>query len=130
VSVVDTTAPGHHVGAVDDFELGRFRVFELAGRPVGVVRTEDGFYAVRNRCPHQGADICGGWVTGTHVPSPPGSYTYSEERMVVQCPWHRWEFDLATGESVEHVAAKRLVTYAVSVQDGEVYVQMKGGRTP
>jgi 3-phenylpropionate/trans-cinnamate dioxygenase ferredoxin subunit len=116
------------VGAVEDFEPGRFRVFELQGRPVGVVRTEQGFFAVRNRCPHQGADICAGLVTGTMEPSAPGEFSYSEERLVVVCPWHRWEFELASGESYGQVTRKRLVTYEVEVEDGEVYVLMKGRR--
>jgi nitrite reductase/ring-hydroxylating ferredoxin subunit len=115
-----------HLGAVDDFEPGRFRVFELQGRPVGVVRTEQGFFAVRNRCPHQGADICAGLVTGTMEPSAPGEFSYSDEKLVVVCPWHRWEFELTTGESYGQVTRKRLVTYEVEVEDGEVYVMMKG----
>jgi nitrite reductase/ring-hydroxylating ferredoxin subunit len=115
-----------HLGAVDDFEPGRFRVFELQGRPVGVVRTEQGFFAVRNRCPHQGADICAGLVTGTLEPSAPGEFSYSDEKLVVVCPWHRWEFELTTGESYGQVTRKRLVTYEVEVEDGEVYVMMKG----
>jgi nitrite reductase (NADH) small subunit len=115
-----------HLGAVDDFEPGRFRVFELQGRPVGVVRTGQGFFAVRNRCPHQGADICAGLVTGTMEPSAPGEFSYSEEKLVVVCPWHRWEFELTTGESYGQVTRKRLVTYEVEVEDGEVYVMMKG----
>jgi nitrite reductase/ring-hydroxylating ferredoxin subunit len=115
-----------HLGPVEEFEPGRFRVFELQGRPVGVVRTEQGFFAVRNRCPHQGADICAGLVTGTMEPSAPGEFSYSEETLVVVCPWHRWEFELATGESYGQVSRKRLVTYEVEVDDGEVYVMMKG----
>ena len=117
-----------HVGTVDDFEPDRFRVFELQGRPVGVVRTEQGFYAVRNRCPHQGANICAGLVTGTMEPSAPGEFSFSDERLVVVCPWHRWEFELATGESYGRVTGKRLVTYEVEVEDGDVYVLMKGRR--
>jgi nitrite reductase (NADH) small subunit len=121
------TRARHHVGAVDDFALGRFKVFSLNGRPVGVVRTEQGFFAVRNRCPHQGAAICAGRVGGTMEPSVPGEFSYSEETLVVMCPWHRWEFALATGESYGRTTSKRLVTYGVEVEDGEVYVTMKGG---
>lgn len=117
-----------HLGAAEDFEMGNFRVFELQGRPVGVVRTEQGFFAVRNRCPHQGADICSGLVTGTMEASAPGEFSYSEEKLVVVCPWHRWEFELGTGESYGRVTRKRLVTYEVEVEDGEVYVLMKGRR--
>jgi nitrite reductase/ring-hydroxylating ferredoxin subunit len=115
-----------HVGAVDEFLRDQFRVFDLGGRPVGVVRTVQGFFAVRNRCPHQGADICAGTVAGTMVPSKPLEYEYSDATIVVACPWHRWEFELATGASFGRITNKRLVTYPVEVEDGQVYVLMKG----
>jgi nitrite reductase (NADH) small subunit len=112
---------------VEEFPMGRFRVLELAGRPVGVVRTEQGFFAVRNRCPHQGANICAGTVSGTMVPSRPFEYEYSEETLVVACPWHRWEFELETGVSFGRMTNKRLVTYPVEVDGGQVYVTLRGG---
>ena len=118
----------HHVGAVTDFPLNRFLIFEIGGRPVGVVRTNRGFFAVRNRCPHQAADICAGRVAGTMVPSKPFEYDYSEETLVVICPWHRWEFELDTGASFGRVTNKRLVTYPVEIDSDQVYVTMKGGR--
>jgi nitrite reductase/ring-hydroxylating ferredoxin subunit len=122
------TAERHCVGSVEDFDEGRFRVFEIAGRPIGVVRTGEGFYAVRNRCPHQGAEICAGRVAGTMLASEPGHFAYSDAESVLACPWHRWEFRLADGTSVGSVTNKRLVTYEVEVEDGEVYVKLRGGR--
>jgi nitrite reductase (NADH) small subunit len=121
------TAGRHCVGSVEEFEQGRFRVFEIAGRPVGVVRTGEGFFAVRNRCPHQGAEICGGRVAGTMVASAPGEFSYSDAEPILACPWHRWEFRLADGASVGPVTSKRLVTYEVEVEQGEVYVKLRGG---
>ena len=118
----------HRVGSVEEFELDRFRVFEIDRKPVGVVRTDRGFYAVRNRCPHQAADICAGRVTGTMLPSRPHEYRYDDETRVVICPWHRWEFDLADGASVGPVTNKRLVTYAVEVDGDDVYVKMRARR--
>lgn len=116
----------HSVGAEDEFELDRFRLFELDGRPVGVVRTASGFFAVRNRCPHQGAAICAGLVSGTMAASGPREYVYRDERRVLACPWHRWEFDMETGASVGAITKKRLVTYPVRVEDGRVIVSMPG----
>lgn len=118
----------HEVGTVDEFELDRFRTFDIGGRPVGVVRTAAGFFACRNRCPHQGADICAGTVSvGTMVPSKPMEYVYSDERCIVACPWHRWEFDLRNGEGIQGITKKRLVTYEVEVDDdGKVAVLMRG----
>ena len=121
----------HHVGAVSDFAPGRFRVLDLGGRAVGVVRTEQGFYAVNNRCPHQGADLCAGLLaTGTMYAKRPHEYVYERSPApIVVCPWHRWEFALDTGESVAHVSTKRAAVYPVEVVDGEVYVEMPGRGT-
>jgi nitrite reductase/ring-hydroxylating ferredoxin subunit len=119
----------HHVGAVEDFAEATFKVFDLGGRPVGVVKTEQGFFAVRNRCPHQGADICAGTVGGTMVSSQPHEYEYRGDTLVVACPWHRWEFELESGVSFGRVTNKRLVTYGVEVEDGEVYVLLRGRRS-
>lgn len=116
----------HDVGAVAEFALDRFRLFELEGRPVGVVRTASGFFAVRNRCPHQGAEICAGLVSGTMAESAPHEYVYRDERRVLACPWHRWEFDMETGAAVGGITKKRLVTYPVAVEDGRVLVSMPG----
>ena len=118
----------HHVGAVTDFPLNQFVTFEISGRPLGVVRTNQGFFAVRNRCPHQAANICSGRVAGTMVASKPFEYDYSEETLVVVCPWHRWEFELGSGASFGRVTNKRLVTYPVEIDSDQVYVTMKGGR--
>jgi nitrite reductase/ring-hydroxylating ferredoxin subunit len=122
------SAVRHDVGAVSDFPLNQFRTFEISGRPVGVVRTSQGFFAVRNRCPHQAANICAGRVAGTMVPSKPFEYDYSEETLVVVCPWHRWEFELSSGASFGRVTNKRLVTYPVEVDEDQVYITMKGAR--
>ena len=120
----------HPVGRADDFPLDEFRTFELGGRPVGVVRTPDGFRAVRNRCPHQGAAICAGRVTGTWRSRGPQQYEYDGDARIVICPWHRWEFALEDGASVAEVTNKRLVTYGVEVEGDDVYVLMKGRAGP
>lgn len=64
---------------------------------IGVFRIGEKFYAYRNVCPHAGAPVCEGWITGTTRPSKVYEYDYSENDPVVRCPWHGWEFDLRTG---------------------------------
>ena len=111
-----------HVGAVDSFELNRFSVFDLDGKSIGVVKTPTGFYAVLNRCPHQGANICAGRVSGTMEASDPQEFSFSSETMVAVCPWHRWEFELETGNSYGQVTDRKLMIFDVEVADGQVYV--------
>ena len=65
------------------------------------MRTARGFYAVNNRCPHQGADLCAGLLTDTTMaPSRPHEFVVSHEQLILACPWHRWEFDLETGRAI------------------------------
>jgi nitrite reductase (NADH) small subunit len=128
VSTAGQTAGRHHAGAAATFELDRFRILELGGRSVGVVRTGRGFFAVHNRCPHQGAEVCAGLLTGgTMVASRPHEYVYTHDALVVVCPWHRWEFDLETGRTIGGISSKRLAVYAVEVLDDQVYVRLPGG---
>src|SRR5438876_53027 len=90
----------YDVGSEEEFALDVFRIFELAGLSVGVVHTKSGWYAIRNRCPHQLAPLCRGVVTGTMLPGPPDQMHFGLAGRVVRCPWHGWEYDLETGKSV------------------------------
>ena len=116
---------GHRVGAVSDFEPNVFRISEIAGKSIGVVRTSRGFHAVHNRCPHQGAEVCAGLLTsGTMAPSRPHEYVYAHEQLVLACPWHRWEFDLETGRAIGQITRKRLALYPVEVIGDDVFVHL------
>ena len=100
------------------------RVFvDVDGRSIGVFNVAGQLYALRNSCPHQGAELCAGTVGGTMVPSRPLAYEYSLEGRVLRCPWHGWEFDLETGEKLfDPTSRARVRTYPVGVEDGVVVV--------
>lgn len=115
-------------GKVSDFTEDEFRVIEVPGGSIGVVRTRNGFYAVRNRCPHMGADVCLGKLSSTMLPARPFEYRLGHEGSVIRCPWHRWEFLVETGESVGRITNKRLVVYDVVVEGDEVYIERGRGR--
>jgi 3-phenylpropionate/trans-cinnamate dioxygenase ferredoxin subunit len=123
------TASWLDAGTVDEYELGRVRIFPTRTGSIGVVRTPQGFFAVRNRCPHQAADICAGTVLGTMLPSRPHEYRYDRDTPVIRCPLHRWEFRLEGGESIGGITSKRLVTYAVELEDERVYVKLRKDAT-
>jgi nitrite reductase (NADH) small subunit len=113
------------VAKLDELELNQIRLVELEGREVGIVRTVVGVFALGNRCPHQGAPICKGRVTGTMVASKPGEYVYGEDEVVVRCPWHGYEFSLATGHSYGGVTKGRVPVYPVEVHDGVVHCSLQ-----
>ena len=113
------------VGAVDEFEDGDHRIVRVGRAEVGVVRADGEFYALRNRCPHEGGPTCEGQVekklVGSFVgPGERVDQQYSDE-CIVSCPWHGWSFELATGK---HIGDDRIrvPTYDVVVEDGTVYV--------
>jgi 3-phenylpropionate/trans-cinnamate dioxygenase ferredoxin subunit len=116
----------HRLGSVEDFPAGSCRILDVGRRSVGVYRLEDGsFFAVRNSCPHHGAPICIGHFGGTMLPSEAGEYKYGLSEHVVRCPWHGWEFDITTGRALFDIDKSRLVTYPVTVEDGDVFVEGK-----
>jgi 3-phenylpropionate/trans-cinnamate dioxygenase ferredoxin subunit len=110
----------HRIGAVDDVRRDGCRIVEVNGRQVGVISVDDEFFAVFDRCPHMGAAMCRGTLSGTFLPGPPHELDYGKHERVIRCPWHGWEFDLETGRSLLEPDRVGLMVYPVTVEDGEV----------
>ncbi len=106
----------HQVATVSEIPLGGRKVVSVAGRSIGVFNVGGRFYAVRNSCPHQGGPLCLGLTTGLATSRGPGEYGYERDGEVIRCPWHGWEFDLATGRSVFDPAGTRVKSYPVEVE--------------
>ena len=65
------------------------------------------------------------------VTSPgPGEYHYDADRKLLVCPWHSWEFDLATGRSWFDPAKTRVRPYEVVVESGRSLREGGDGRVP
>jgi|SRR5947209_17980867 len=107
----------HVVGPVSEIAPGGRKIVDVAGRSIGVFNVDGTFYALRNTCPHQGAPLCLGSVKGTAERSRPGEYVWGREGRILRCPWHGWEFDLATGRSVFNPHRTRVRSYPVTVED-------------
>jgi nitrite reductase (NADH) small subunit len=58
------------------------------------------------------------------LPSRPQEYVLGYEDRVLRCPWHGWEFDLETGESLFDPERWRVRVYPVRVEDGEILVEI------
>jgi nitrite reductase/ring-hydroxylating ferredoxin subunit len=112
------------VGPVADFEDRRFRIVMAGDHEVGVLRWQDRFFAVHNRCPHQKGPLCLGVVSGRLHGSVPGSMEVDDEKPVIACPWHGWEFDLERGRALwEDGYAVKVVP--VSVEGGRVFLEVR-----
>ena len=108
----------HVVGPASELPPGARKIVEINGRTIGVFNVKGAYYALRNACPHQLAPLCRGYVTGTTLPSKPGEYNWARDGEILRCPWHGWEFDIMTGQSVFNPHKLRVKTYEVTVERG------------
>ncbi|MYC96189.1 MAG: Rieske (2Fe-2S) protein [Caldilineaceae bacterium SB0661_bin_32] len=100
---------------VSDLPPGERRIVEVRSRSIGVFNVHGEYYALRSLCPHQGAPLCRGAITGTARSTAPGEIIWEREGQILRCPWHGWEFDIATGRSVFNPHRLRVRTYDVTV---------------
>ena len=70
------------VASVTDIPAGQARAFMVDAREVAVFNVGGRFYAIENRCPHQGGPLADGWIDGD----------------TVTCPWHAWCYDVRDGK--------------------------------
>lgn len=113
------------VAALADLVEGRPHVVLAGGRELGLVRWRDAVYAVRNVCPHMGARLCSGTVTGRlHSDGPLRPVDADPDRPVIACPWHGWVYEIATGRSLADPQRFRVKSYPVTVVAGRVLVDL------
>ena len=94
---------------------GKARTAHVAGHVVALFNVGGRIFATQDACPHEGVSLgCGGRLT-------PGG--------VVACGYHHWEFDVATGASVDGMG-EELVTYPVRIEGGSVYVGIEDDEPP
>jgi nitrite reductase/ring-hydroxylating ferredoxin subunit len=88
---------------------GTFVVFELKGEKICVTRTALGYFAVQDRCPHNGASLSKGLCT---------------QKNEIVCPLHRYSFDLSSGKATSG-GAYALKTYPIDIQPSGVFIGIK-----
>jgi nitrite reductase/ring-hydroxylating ferredoxin subunit len=109
-----------------DMKDGGVRIVEIGDIELGLIRHKGEWYAYRNVCPHQGGPACEGLMMPQveDVIGADGTFLgqrFEESDMHIICPWHGYEFHLATGV---HVCDRRLrlQKFDVTEADGNVYV--------
>jgi 3-phenylpropionate/trans-cinnamate dioxygenase ferredoxin subunit len=112
----------HIVATVDQIQPGQRMLVTVGGREIGIFNVAGEYFAVGNRCPHNGASLCKGRVVGLVEASEPGSYQFSRGGELVRCPWHGWEFDLRTGKSRCEPDRTKVRSYDAKVEPGEVLI--------
>ena len=113
----------HVVCPAAEIAPGGRRIATVNGREIGIFNLGGEFFALLNRCPHQGAPLCLGTQTGLVTSSEPGQFDYSRRGEMLKCPWHGWEYDIRTGQSWCDPKDTKVKAYPVSVEPGETLVR-------
>lgn len=78
------------------------------GREVVICKTDKGYHAFENSCPHAGMPLSDGDVSGC----------------VITCPFHGYAYDVRDGRNVDFPDDVPLETYPIRVEEGRIEVDM------
>jgi nitrite reductase (NADH) small subunit len=87
---------------------GEAREFECGAHTICVANMDGTYAAVDNVCPHRGGPLGQGLVEGAKI----------------VCPWHGWEFDLATGNN-PFTPNLSVAAYDLKVDGDAVYARLR-----
>jgi 3-phenylpropionate/trans-cinnamate dioxygenase ferredoxin component len=92
--------------AVDDLASGEAKAFDADGHRIALVRIDDDFYALGDRCSHADYALSEGEV-------------WADDRMI-ECPKHGSRFSLADGHPDSLPATRPVPVFDVVVDGGDV----------
>jgi nitrite reductase/ring-hydroxylating ferredoxin subunit len=113
----------HVVAGVAEVAPGSCKLVTAKGREIGVFNVGGKFYALANRCPHKGGPLCSGRITGLAQSRGPGDYRLIRAGEFLRCPWHGWEFEIATGQSYCDPKTLQARQFEVEVAPGQELVK-------
>ena len=90
--------------AASDVAPGTGKLVTVEGKEIALFNVDGTFYALDNECPHRGGPLGEGDLEGC----------------IVTCPWHAWQYDVRTGESITDDL--KVPRYDVKVEGGDVLV--------
>ena len=109
----------HVVATVDDIPPGQRMLVKVGGREIGIFNVGGEFFAVGNRCPHEGAPLEKAACVARLTSPEPGIYQRSRVGELLRCAWHGWEFDMRNGQSYFDPKRVKVRSFPVAVESGE-----------
>lgn len=95
--------------ASKQISLNTAMTISIAGKKICIAHTLEGFFAVNDKCPHNGASLGNGYCT--------------KDNSIV-CPLHRYHFDLRTGRAKSGLGDV-VTTYPLELRADGVYIGFK-----
>ncbi|WP_420628160.1 thiamine pyrophosphate-dependent enzyme [Candidatus Leptofilum sp.] len=93
------------VGDPDMLDVGRITTVQVDHHTIALTRTEEGYGAISNRCPHQGGPLGDGFL----------------QNGFVVCPWHAYEYHPCTGQPPGGYD-DAVPAYAVEEREDGIYI--------
>lgn len=87
-------------------QLNEVREVKVENKTLCIGRTQNGYFAVQNKCPHAGGSLGKGWCNNAGQ---------------VVCPLHHYKFDLKSGRQYGE-GLYRLKTYPLKWENDTLYV--------
>src|SRR5215475_3089315 len=109
----------HIVARTTEIPPGGNKVVGIDGRDIVVFHVNGEFFALLNRCPHEGAPLDKAACVARLTSPEPGIYQRSRVGELLRCPWHGWEFDMRNGQSWFDPNRVKVRSYPVAVESGE-----------
>ena len=109
----------HIVARTDDIPSGGNKVVGVEGRDIVIFHVNGEYFALLNRCPHEGAPLAKAACVARLTSPEPGVYRRSRPGEMLRCPWHGWEFDMRNGQSWFDPQRVKVRSYPVAVERGE-----------
>ena len=97
------------VAANEQLEIGCVETMTVGRKKICIAHTTEGFFALNDKCPHNGASLGNGYCT-------------SEGSVV--CPMHRYHFDLKTGRAKSGLG-DFVETYPIEIREEGVFIGFK-----
>jgi nitrite reductase/ring-hydroxylating ferredoxin subunit/uncharacterized membrane protein len=105
-AVITTAEKKVAVANNDELKAGQMKLLHINGERIVIAKMDDGFAAFSDHCTHKGGSLAAGALICN----------------TVQCPWHGSQFHVKTGEVKAGPANAAIVTYAISEENGKVYI--------
>lgn len=113
----------HIIATADEIPPGGKKVVTVKGREIVVFNVKGEYFAILNRCPHEGAKMCSGALVGLLESDEPGEYKFTRPGELLRCPWHGWEFDLRTGQSYCDPDKIKVRSFPTDIERGGALVE-------
>jgi nitrite reductase/ring-hydroxylating ferredoxin subunit len=98
----------------DELKVNQMKLLHVNGRRIVLARTDKGYAAFDDHCPHRGGSLAGGMMACG----------------IVQCPWHGSQFDAHTGAVKAGPATQGIATFVVEDTGREVLVRVAAELDP